>query len=325
MGLTFEDLSGALVAAGIATADAAHAIASLQRRGEIAPSGPLLALTDAGIRALLDAQAEIAATMEAPSASWEDCPSIPWLTSVHTLWVEALSINYAVEPDALEALLPPPLEPEIHKGTAWIQILVSSLRDLRPRGVPSLFGVCFYQASYRAAVRYEGADRSVRRGGFFVRSETNHPVMRAIGNALAEFKFHDFGAAEMTMLREGERLTLGVDPEPSASGGRLFGVFDTRPGLDRPPGSAWSSLEELHEPLVECYDALGVDRERGYLYILTVDRDPWKARWSHPVTLYSEVFEGGSFGNGVARLDSVLHLTDCRYKWRPLRREVLPR
>ncbi len=315
------------MAAGVTLEDATRAIDSLRRHGEIARGGALLELTSAGIRALLDAQAEIAETLDpsSPSPFREDCPSIPWLTSVRTVWVEALSINYSVAPDALRALLPPPLEPEIHKERAWIQILVSSLRDLRPMGVPSLFGVCFYQASYRVAVRYPSADGSWRRGGYFIRSETNHPVMRSIGNALAEFKFHDFGAAAMTMLREGDRLTLGIDPEPAAPGGRLFGIFDTGAGLDRPAGSLWSSIEELHEPLVECYDALGVDRQGGYLYVLTIDRDPWRARWSHPTSLYCEYFETGELGDGVARLDSVLHLTECRYRWRPLRREILSR
>lgn len=315
------------MAAGVPGGDATAAIESLRERGAIAVRGPLLELTGAGIRALLEAQAEIAAALDPspPSPVLEDCPSIPWLTAVHTVWVEALSLNYAVAPDALRALLPLPLEPEVHKGSAWIQVLVSSLRDMRPRGVPSLFGVCFYQASYRAAVRYPSSDGTWRRGGYFVRSETNHPVMRAVGNALAEFKFHDFGSAEMMLLRDGDRLTLGIDPETPTSGGRLFGIFDTRPGLDRPAGSVWSSLEELHEPLVECYDALGVDRETGYLYILTVDRDPWRAGWSHPLSLYSEYFERGELGGGLARLDSVLHLAECRYRWRPLRREILAR
>ncbi len=327
VGLALADLSATLAAAGVSLEDAAEAIHSLRRRGEIEPRGTILELTNEGIRALLEAQAEIAATLDpvAPSPFREDCPSIPWLTSVRTVWVEALSLNYAVAPEALRALLPPPLEPEVHKGCAWIQVLVSSLRDLRPIGVPSLFGVCFYQASYRAAVRYPSADGSWRRGGYFVRSETNHPVMRSVGNALAEFKFHDFGSAEMTMLREGDRLTLGIDPEPPSTGGRIFGMFDTRAEIQRPRDSIWSSIEELHEPLVECYDALGVDRQGGYLYILTIDRDPWRAQWCHPESLYCEYFETGELGNGVARLDSVLHLTECRYQWRPLRREILLR
>jgi len=325
VGLPAGELNQTLEAAGVAESDAARALETLQDRGDVAPRGPLMELTSRGIRALLEAHAALEAAVDTSprSASHQDCPSIPWLTAVHTCWVEAVCINYAVERGALATLLPPPLEPEIHKGSGWIQILMSSLRDLRPQGLPALFGVCFYQVSYRAAVRYRSVDGAWRRGGFFVRSETNHPVMRAVGNALAEFKFHDFGAAQMTMLREGHRLALGVDPEPDFPGGRLVGVFDTRPLAEPPPGSVWYSLDELQEPLVECYDALGVDGEGGYLYILTIDRDPWNARWVSPVELYSEYFESQALGSGVARLDSVVHLTECRYRWRPLRRERL--
>jgi uncharacterized protein YqjF (DUF2071 family) len=282
-------------------------------------------MSSAGVSRLLELHAALEAALDRSprSPQQQDCPSIPWLTTVHTVWIDALSLNYAVDPPALSQFLPPPLEPEIHKGSAWVQVLLSSLRDMRPIGMPSLFGVCFYQVSYRAAVRYQGADGTPRRGGYFVRSETNHPVMRGIGNALAEFKFHDFGAAEMVMVRQGDHLSVGVDPEPSRPGGRVVGIFDTRPLLRPPAGSAWSSLDELHEPLVECYDALGVDGATGYLYILTIDRDPWNARFVHPVQVYCEYFTSGPLC-AKARLDSVLHLTECSYRWRPLRRERLP-
>jgi hypothetical protein len=125
--------------------------------------------------------------------------------------------------------------------------------------------------------------------------------MRAVGNALAEFKFHDFGAADMVMLRDGDRLTVGVDPEPGFPDGRLVSVVDTRPLASPPAGSCWSSLGELHEPLVECYDALGVDAAEGHLYILTIDRDPWNARFVAPANLYCEYFDTGPLGAGRAR------------------------
>src|SRR5205823_1018215 len=141
--------------------------------------------------------------------------------------------------------------------------------DMRPQGLLPLFGVCFYQVSYRAAIQYRSVDGSTRRGGYFTRSETNHPVMRTVGNALTEFKFHDFGAAEMIMVRDGDRLTLGIDSE--RPNGKVVALLDTRPSDAPPAGSVWSSLAELDEPLVECYDALGVDRENGHLYILTID------------------------------------------------------
>jgi len=203
----------------------------------------------------------------------EECPSIPWLTQVQTVWVEALSLNYAVKPEALAPLLPAPLEPELHEGSAWVQVLMSSLREMRPQGVLGLAGFNFYQVSYRAAVRYRNAEGHWRRGGYFVRSETNDTLMRRIGNALTEFKFHEFGGADMVMAREADALTFAVDPLPDFPGGRLVGVLDTRPLPGPPAGSVWKSLEALHEPLVECYDAFGVSD--GYVYVLTIDREPW--------------------------------------------------
>jgi uncharacterized protein YqjF (DUF2071 family) len=247
---------------------------------------------------------------------------VPWLTQVQTVWVEALSLNYAVAPRVLAPLLPAPLEPELHRGSAWVQVLMSSLREMRPRGLSGLLGFNFYQVSYRAAVRYRNAEGHWRRGGYFVRSETNDPLMRRIGNTLTEFKFHEFGEADMVMAREAERLTFAVDPMPtSAPGGRLVGVLDTRPLPGAPAGSVWPSLEALHEPLVECYDAFGV--ADGYVYVLTIDREPWTARFVRPVELYCEYMQEGALA-GHARLDSVLHLRECPYRWRPLRRERIP-
>jgi uncharacterized protein YqjF (DUF2071 family) len=304
--------------AGVSRPDAVRAVDALREAGLITGRSQALELSGAGISRFLELHGEIQAAL----AVQEECPSLPWLTQVQTRWIDALSFNYAVVPEALATLLPPPLEPELHRGSAWVQVLLSSLRDMRPQGLGAAFGVCFYQVSYRAAVRYRSADGSARRGGFFIRSDTNHQLMRAIGNALAEFKFHHFGAADVVMLREGERLTVGVDPRPEFPGGKIFGVIETSGSDQPPPGSVWRSLDELHEPLVECYDALGVDRERGYLYVLTIDRDPWNPRFVDAERLYCEYFDRGALA-GAGRLDSILHFHECAYRWRPLRREPL--
>ena len=325
VGMERADLLSALSSAGVAARAAEDVLGLLLASGAVRARATVLDQTPSGILSLLALHAAIERALD-PSPllpDQEQCPSVPWLTAVQTCWIDALSINYRVDPSALSRLLPAPLEPEIHKGHGWVQVLMSSLRDMRPPGIPSLFGTCFYQVSYRAAVRYRDALGAWRRGGYFVRSETNHPVMRAVGNALAEFKFHDFGAAEMVMLRDGDRLTVGVDPEPSFPDGRLVSVVDTRPCAGPPASSCWGSLDELHEPLVECYDALGVDAAEGHLYILTIDRDPWNARFVSARNVYSEYFDTGPLGRGAAELDSVLHLEECRDRWRPLRRVAL--
>ena len=124
--------------------------------------------------------------------------------------------------------------------------------------------------------------------------------MRAVGNALAEFSFHDFGAAEMVMLRDGDRLTSASIPSRRSRTASWWASFDTRP-LDAPPaGSVWSSLDELHEPLVECYDALGVDARAGApLHPHHRSRSLERAL-RRAGELYCEYFDTGPLGRGAA-------------------------
>jgi uncharacterized protein YqjF (DUF2071 family) len=323
LGLSRQALLLRLEDSGVAREAAAQALSALTGRGLLAEEARVLRPTARGHSALREVHAalEHAQDVSPSTTGMEECPSVPWLTQVQTVWVEALSLNYAVSPQALAPLLPAPLEPELHRGSAWVQVLMSSLREMRPQGLSGLLGFNFYQVSYRAAVRYRNAEGAWRRGGYFVRSETNDPLMRRIGNTLTEFKFHEFGEADMVMAREAERLTFAVDPAAGFPGGRLVGVLDTQPLPTAPAGSVWPSLEALHEPLVECYDAFGV--ADGYVYVLTIDREPWNARFVRPVELYCEYMQDGALA-GHARLDSVLHLRECPYRWRPLRRERIP-
>jgi uncharacterized protein YqjF (DUF2071 family) len=323
LGLSPEALLLRLEDSGVSRAAGAQVLGGLLGRGLVVEQAGALQPTAGGHAALREVQAmlERAQDVSPSTTGMEECPSVPWLTQVQTVWVEALSLNYAVSPQVLAPLLPAPLEPELHRGSAWVQVLMSSLREMRPQGLSGLLGFNFYQVSYRAAVRYRNAEGQWRRGGYFVRSETNDPLMRRIGNTLTEFKFHEFGEADMVMAREAQRLTFAVDPLPGFPGGRLVGVLDTQPLPEAPAGSVWPSLEALHEPLIECYDAFGV--ADGYVYVLTIDREPWNARFVRPVELYCEYMQDGALA-GHARLDSVLHLRECPYRWRPLRRERIP-
>ena len=322
-GLSPADLLGTLAEAGLGPSEVLAATEELLSSGEIGMRGGAFELAPAGARSLLAIHAAIEQALD-PSPStpgMEECPSIPWLTTVQTCWVDAVSINVAVAPEALRPLLPAPLEPEVFHGSAWVQVLISRLRDMRPQGTLALFGVNFHQVSYRAAVRYRSRSGALRRGGFFVRSETDNAVMRAVGNALAEFRYHDFGLAEIALRRSGHRLDVSVKPPPRSPGGLVSASLDTSRDHGPPPGSVWGSLDALREPLVECYDAFGVDPEHRWIYILTIDRGPWDARFARAERVRCEFHETGPLG-GASRVDSVLHIPrDCPYRWRPLRRE----
>ncbi len=136
-GLSREAVVEVAAKAGAVPAEVRAALEALHDRGHLRQHGKLFRLTPSGIESLLQlhAQLERAVDPSARGPGHEHAQSIPWLTTVRTCWIDALSFNYAVPPEALAKLLPKPLEPEVHKGSAWIQVLVSSLRDLRPRGL----------------------------------------------------------------------------------------------------------------------------------------------------------------------------------------------
>ncbi|MBI5515964.1 MAG: DUF2071 domain-containing protein [Deltaproteobacteria bacterium] len=322
-GLGPAELLGCLQRAGLAPEEALAATEATVARGLVGARGGALELTGEGARALLDLYAALQTALD-PSPTtlgMEDCPTVPWLTTVQTHWLNAVAVNYAVDPDALRPLIPEPLEVEVFKGRAWVSVLVSSLREMRPQGLPGLFGVDFHQVSYRAAVRYQNREGNHRRGGYFVRSETDHPVMRAVGNTLTEFKFHHFGLAAVALERDGDALSLEVKPRDGAAYGEVSALFDVREGHGPPEGSRWGSVDELSEPLVACFDAFGVD-PAGWVYVLTIDREPWRARFARTLRCSAPYFTDGPLGGGASTLDSVLCIPEpCGYRWRPLRRE----
>ncbi len=323
-GLAPADLLGVLAGAGLGVEQALEASEALLDAGEITARGGTFELSAAGARALLEIHAAIERALD-PSPTtpgMEECPSIPWLTTVQTCWVDAVSLNIAVAPEALRPLVPEPLEVEVFHGSAWVQVLVSRLRDMRPQGTLPLFGVNFHQVSYRAAVRYRSRSGALRRGGYFIRSETDNTVMRTVGNTLAEFRFHDFGLADIALRRAGPRLDVSVTPAPRFPGGRVAATLDTSRNHGPPPGSVWPTVDALQEPLVACYDAFGVDPDGRWIYVLTIDREPWGARFARADRVHCELHETGPLGGGASRFDSALHIPrDCVYRWRPLRRE----
>jgi hypothetical protein len=65
-----------------------------------------------------------------------------------------LLINYRVEPQALETLLPSPFRPQVIDGVGMAGICLIRLGHLRPLGMPAAFGVTTENAAHRVCGVY---------------------------------------------------------------------------------------------------------------------------------------------------------------------------
>ena len=52
--------------------------------------------------------------------------------------------------------LPPPLEPDVFAGRAWLSVVIAEMQDMRPAAVPRALGITYNQIVYRAVVRHRG-------------------------------------------------------------------------------------------------------------------------------------------------------------------------
>ena len=79
------------------------ALRALGKRGMLVEEDGFYLPTALGHSALRETYAtlERAQDVSPSSEDMEECPSVPWLTQVQTVWMEALSLNYAVDPAAL--------------------------------------------------------------------------------------------------------------------------------------------------------------------------------------------------------------------------------
>ena len=112
---------------------------------------------------------------------------------METIFQSCFLVNFGMDPKILEALLPPPIKPDTYNEEAFLSIVISDLRDMRPTFVPKSLGFNFNQIVYRAIVKRKG-----ERGVHFLRSDANNKLMCLAGNL---FSFFHFNYAEITSLQ----------------------------------------------------------------------------------------------------------------------------
>ena len=127
---------------------------------------------------------------------------------------DCLLLTYRTPAESVQDLLPPGLELVTRRGFAYWNILVSEVGNIRPLGMPAVFGVNYHHIAYRLHVRTEEME-----GLFFVRSDADHRLVAAAGNWITDFRIH---RANIRMTRD--RILART------KGGVADAVLQIRPG-----------------------------------------------------------------------------------------------
>jgi uncharacterized protein YqjF (DUF2071 family) len=218
-------------------------------------------------------------------------------------------------PETLARVLPPPLEPDLYNGEAFLSAVVADMDRMRPVFVPAALGVTYRQVVYRAVVRH-GDERGVH----FLRSDADDSLMVLMGNLLSFFRFHR--ASILAVSGGGLRhFDLVTDPADHAD---IHATFDIgRAGRAISAGSTFPSLEAAQAFLVELYAAFrpGADR----MNTVRIKRGAWRVKMAEAPRARFDFMNGSTtFPAGSTRLDSVIYVEDIEYYWHTLERSALP-
>ena len=97
-------------------------------------------------------------------------PATPW--SLRQTWYHLLFAHWRVEPRALAALLPAPLEPDLFEGEAWVGVVPFGMKRVAPRRAPALPWISkFLELNVRTYVRHAGKD-----GVYFFSLDAANPL-----------------------------------------------------------------------------------------------------------------------------------------------------
>lgn len=124
----------------------------------------------------------------------------PFAVSAH--FERSTVLTFAVPKDQLLSFIPNCLELDTFQNKwAFIAVAMVQTKDLRPKGIPKMFGNDFFLIGYRIFVRYKTSYGKRLRGLYIIKSETNKKKMEFFGNI---FTHYNYTTTDINILEEND-------------------------------------------------------------------------------------------------------------------------
>lgn len=237
--------------------------------------------------------------------------------TMKTTFQDLLLLTYAVPPALLAAQLPAYIHPYVHHSTSYISIVVGNMRGMRLGSLPEFLGTNYYQIVYRAVVCLRDLEGHERIGVFFLRSDSNDPVMSYFGNRLTEFRFHYFHTGAIALFQRDQELLVSV--ETADRQGDLVAHLRNLGSADHfSPAPGFATVAEEKNTLVQLFHAYAYDPARAVVYDLEIERGEWSLQRLEMQDSFSAFFQEHPFPAGLASPLSHIYIQECSYIWKPM-------
>lgn len=158
-------------------------------------------------------------------------------------WTDVLLLHWQWDPDAIQATLPPGLHVDTHAGCAWLGVVPFWMEAVRPRGLPAVPWLSWFQ---ELNLRTYVHDEQGRSGVWFYCLDCNQPLAVVIARTLFRLNYrHARQSGERST--QSPTATARFMSERRASGRvSRFAYRAAGPAAPAPPGTLSFFLAERY-------------------------------------------------------------------------------
>ncbi len=218
-------------------------------------------------------------------------------------------VNWRVDPDVIQRLLPAPFRPKLQGDHAVAGICLIRLEHLRPRFVPAALGLASENAAHRVAVSWTDEGGARRDGVYIVRRDSSSRLNHWLGGRLFPGEHH---LARFEVREDEGAIDLGV----RSADGEVQIDLRGRAHTALPATSCFRSLD--HASAFFETGSLGYSetRARDHLDGVRLITRDWSVAALAIDGVRSTFFDNTSrFPRGTAELDCALVMRNLLHSW----------
>jgi hypothetical protein len=231
------------------------------------------------------------------------------LDTIHGIIERRILLNYRIDPEVLQKVLPPGFRPKLFKGGAIGGVCMIRFGGLRPRMVPEWLGLGSENAAHRIAVEWD-QDDGRKEGVFIPQRDTGSWFNKTLGGRVFPgiFQKSFFSVAESR-----DSISVKIQHADGTEEASFAGcVVDRLPGTSR-----FQSTEEAASFFSLGATGYSVTRETHHYHGMELRSLSWKVEPMQVTSAHSSFFSNTAhFPIGSVELDCALVMRNVEHEWR---------
>lgn len=233
------------------------------------------------------------------------------LPTLHGLIDRRMLVNFRVRPENIQPLLPPFFRPKLVKSWAMAGICLIRLKDIRPRGFGTWFGVTSENAAHRIAVEWDKNGKTCE-GVFIPRRDTSSRLQSLVGGKVFPGIHH---LANYLVKETDDDFHLQMQSRDDHTFVRLL----ARRAKQLPPNSIFDSLDAASDFFARGAVGYSATTNPDCCDGLELATTSWHIEPLDVVTVQSSFFDDRRlFPAGTVEFDCALLMRNIAHEWRTL-------